>query len=187
MKITKLDINLNRQITLFEDSSKSLIDERSFYIELHNHIVSNQSIKGIEIEIPPMDIVCSGTEFFNAGKKFVGQGGIYFLYGEKRELLNIGSTFDLYDRIYKKLLGKNGGSKADYYFYHYYHSISLFLESNEYKRNVYEPYLINKLKSPLNYEYNYFDRSLYIELLKKEEEAAASSSSLFGYVSPTDY
>ncbi|WP_374934745.1 GIY-YIG nuclease family protein [Neobacillus driksii] len=181
MKITELDINILRQITLFGRKHPSYLDEESILLEeLHEYIVRKKSIKGIEIEIPSMDFTSATIDFFHNGKKYKGCGGIYFLYGEDGGLLNIGSTDDLYVRIYQKLIGKNGGSRADSYFCHYYKGVSLFCENNHHKRKVYEPYLINKLQPPLNDKYNYYNKSLYYELLKKEEEA---SSPFFGYKS----
>ncbi|MFB3168480.1 GIY-YIG nuclease family protein [Neobacillus sp. 179-C4.2 HS] len=181
MHIIKLDINIQRQITLFGGTHPFYLDEESILLEeLHEYIVRKKSIKGIEIEIPPMDFTSATIDLFNDGKQYKGCGGIYFLYGEDGGLLNIGSTDDLYVRIYQKLMGKNGGSKADFYFCNYYKGVSLFSENNHYKRKVYEPYLINKLQAPLNNQYNYYNKSLYYELLKKEEEA---SSPFFGYKS----
>lgn len=181
MNITKLDINIQRQITLFEGMYPSYLDEQIVLFEkLHDYIVRKKTIKGIEIEIPTSDFTSTHIEFFNKGKKYKDCGGIYFLYGEDGGILNIGSTDNLYVRIYQKLMGKNGGSRADFYFCDYYKRVSFFCENNHHKRKVYEPYLINKLQPPLNNQYNYYDKSLYKELLKKEE---AASSLFFGYKS----
>lgn len=186
MNITKLDINLNRQITLFGKIYPS--EERILLEELHDYIVRNKSIQGIDIEIPPMDFTGGIQDFLNKEKKYKYCGGIYFLYGEDGGLLNIGNTNDLHIRIYQKWLGKNGGSKADYYFSHYYSVVSLFCEESYYKRKLYEPYLINKLQPPLNDQYNYYNKSLYKELLKKEELASPSNTYIgYGYKSPQDY
>lgn len=141
---------------------------------MYNYIVEYKSIKGIDIEIPQMEIECSCSYFCTFYKRFKGKGGIYFLFDKNGNILNIGNTGDLFDRIYKKWNGKNGGSKADYYFCDYYHSVSLFCESDNIKRRLYEVYLINKLQPPLNYKFNYYDTNTYIETLKKEEEAAPS-------------
>ncbi|ATP40132.1 hypothetical protein CSE16_08745 [Solibacillus sp. R5-41] len=176
MNITISDINLNEQVSLFEDSLRPNWNDKYYLYEaLFNHIVEYKSIKGIDIEIPLMEIKCSCSYFSTYGKRFKGKGGIYFLFDKNGKLLNIGNTSDLYDRILKKWIGKNGGSKADYYFSDYYHSVALFCENDDMKRRLYEPYLINKLKPPLNKEFNYYDTSTYIETLKKEEEAARSS------------
>ena len=101
------------------------------------------------------------------------EGGVYFLYDKEKNLLNIGSAVNLYKRIREKSLGKNGGSKADYYFAKYYHSVSLFFEEDIWKRKLYEAYTINKLKPPLNDKFNYYDKSTYKETLAKEESEAA--------------
>ncbi|WOV88047.1 hypothetical protein QWT69_02690 [Sporosarcina oncorhynchi] len=186
MKITKLDINLNRQINLFERKYSS--EDRILFEELHDYIVRNKSIQGIDIEIPPMDFTGDIGYFVNKEKKYKYKGGINFLYGEDGGILNIGNTNDLYLRIYQKWIGKNGGSRADYYFSDYYRGVSLFCEESDYKRKLYEPYLINKLQPPLNDQYNYYNKSLYKELLKKEELASPSNHYMgFGYKSPNDY
>ncbi|MBO2535088.1 GIY-YIG nuclease family protein [Rummeliibacillus suwonensis] len=189
MNITKLDINLNRQITLFEGKHKNNKDEKSFLLEaIHDYIVKNKSIQGIDIEIPTMDFSGDIIEFFNEAKRYKVSGGIYFLFSEDRRILNIGSTTDLFGRIYQKLMGKNGGSKADYYFSGYYAYVSFFNENNYLKRRVYEPFLINKHQPPLNYQYNYYNKKIYYEILKKAEEASQSSIyGLFGYKGPHDY
>ena len=182
MKITlSEDINLNKQISLFEPSLKpNWVNEFGFYDALYNFIVENKSIKGIDIEIPPMEIKCSCTYFSNNGKSFKGKGGIYFLSDEEGKLLNIGNTSDLYDRVYKKWIGKNGGSKADYFFCDLYHNVSLFCESNSVKRRLYEVYLINKHQPPYNYQYNYYDKSTYIETLRRFEEKESKRSIWLG-------
>jgi len=175
MNITISDINLNEQISLFEGSLTPNWDDKYYLYEaLYNYIVEYKSIKGIDIEKPLMEIECSCSDFCTSGKRFKGKGGIYFLFDKNGNLLNIGNTSDLYDRIYKKWIGKNGGSKADYYFCDYYHSVSIFCESDSIKRRLYEVYLINKLQPPLNNKFNYYDTNTYIETLKKEEEAAPS-------------
>lgn len=97
-----------------------------------------------------MNFEGSLIDFFSKGKMHNGRGGIYFLYGKDGCLLNIGNTDNLYVIIYQKWVGKNGGSKADYYFCDYYEGIALFCEENFRRIAVYEPYLINKLQPPLN-------------------------------------
>lgn len=171
MNINRLE--LNKQLSLFESSAiPNWENKNELYNALYNYIKNNKSIKGIDIEIPAMEIECSCSKFTNIGNSFKGKGGIYFLFGKNGELLNIGNTSDLYGRICDKWIGKNGGSKADYYFHHYYHRVSLFCESDSIKRRLYEVYLINKLQPPLNKEFNYYNTSTYIETLKKEEGAA---------------
>ena len=189
MNITKLEIKINKQITLFGGEYQYYRDEESVLLEvLHDYIVKNKSIQGMDIEIPPMDFTGDTIDFFNEAKIYKGCGGIYCLYGEDGNLLNIGNTDDLFVRIYQKLIGKNGGSQADYYFCNYYNNVSFFCEDNYCKRKVYEPYLINKLQPPLNYQYNYYNRSLYKELLNKAKDSRPSSPyGLYGYKSPHDY
>lgn len=175
MNITISDINLNEQISLFEASLTPNWDDKYYlYEDLYNYIVEYKSIKGIDIEIPLMEIEWSCSYFSIYGKEFKGKGGIYFLFDKNRNILNIGNTSNLYDRINNKWIGKNGGSKVDYYFCDYYHSVSLFCESDSIKRRLYEVYLINKFQPPFNDKLNYYDKNTYIETLKKEEEAAPS-------------
>lgn len=169
MKIIKMDLSLNEQLSLFEQPISNQYDEQDLYNELYHYIIRTKSIIGLEIEIPSMDIKCSCLDFSNNGRKYKGKGGIYFLFGKKGELLNIGNTNDLYGRISDKWLGKNGGSEADFLFYHYYNNVSLFCEDDELKRRVYEAYLINKLKPPLNKKFNYYDTSIYDKTLEKEK------------------
>lgn len=175
MKITISDINLNEQISIFEESITSNSGyEYHFFEALYDYIIESKSIKGIEIEVPLMEFESSCSYFCTFGKEFKGVGGIYFLSDKNNKLLNIGSTSDLYDRIYKKWIGKNGGSKADYYFCDYYHNVSLFCEGDEVKRKLYEVYCINKFQPPLNKNFNYYDTSTYIKTLKTEEMKASS-------------
>jgi hypothetical protein len=89
------------------------------------------------------------------------KGGVYFLYNKLGELLNIGQTYALYIRIYRKWCGKTGGSIADEHFYRFYTKVKVIYIESEIDRKLCEIFFINKEKPPLNYQYAYYDTWVY--------------------------
>lgn len=175
MKINSFKIFLNKRNSLFEKlSACNWSNNYELYDALYMYIVRYKTIRNIDIDIPTVELECLCEDLWRYENWLKGKGGIYFLYDKENRLLNIGNTNDLYTRIQQKWMGKNYGSKADFYFAKYYYSVALFSEEDFYKRKLYEPYIINKLKPLLNDKFNYYDKSTYTRTLELEEKMAAA-------------
>lgn len=84
-------------------------------------------------------------------------------------LMNIGSSGRVSARVNEKIFGKNGGSRADFYLSGYYQRAMGFYTKSEIDSKLYEVFLINKYKPPLNKQLAYYDTLIYDEVIVYEE------------------
>lgn len=107
----------------------------------------------INIKIPKYDLSVSKDKLDQIPKK----SGVYFLFNKENELIYIGIAKDLNMRLYFHFHGKT----HTFLFIHIFHTCSMFFENDQTNRSIYELYLINDLKPPLNVKGNTEFKQIY--------------------------
>ncbi|MED4903974.1 GIY-YIG nuclease family protein [Parageobacillus thermoglucosidasius] len=80
--------------------------------------------------------------------------GVYVLFDEEKQPLYVGIAKDLRDRLYSHFKGYTHISA----YAHHFKSCSVIFEDDLLNRQIYELYLINTLKTPLNFLNNGWKR-----------------------------
>lgn len=114
------------------------------------------------IELPSLKI----SKLYNIQDVECKSGGIYFIYGEERNLLYIGKSSNISNRIKQHM---NGYSEIDYSVKDMYKYVEYTKLKCPVDREIYETYYINKLSPPLNRSKVYLYKSQYYKYAKKEE------------------
>lgn len=128
----------------------------------------------IIIEIPRDDICINVDDYANIP---AGMGGIYRFYGDSDNILYVGKTNDLKRRIKDHIESLTNTINLSHGFY----TVKCFYVDCPVERDIYETWLINKLKPPLNsqktYTYKtdrYSDKYKTDSMIKEKEEILRS-------------
>lgn len=104
------------------------------------------TIKIIEPECERLVVIENSDSAICIPKKC---GGIYKIYGEKYQLLYIGKSKNLHERVRNHLRGSDCVSKDVAHHFRYF---TYFIENDPVSRELYETHLINTLKPLFNWD-----------------------------------
>lgn len=117
----------------------------------------------INIEMPEWDLEVNYDELNTIPVK----EGIYVLYSEDDEALYTGKTSNLKNRVYSHFSGNSNTGALHYYFHH----AKMFFEENAMKRDIYETFVINYLKTEWNKSKCFtFETKAYKYRVKKKDK-----------------
>lgn len=111
--------------------------------------------------------------------KIPHSSGIYVFFDKENHPLYVGQAKDLNTRIY---LHFKGGSNTSF-FAHLFNQCKFFREDNQLNKDIYEMYLINTLKTPINLAKNYTKVN---EKPTKLPERKKSEKIMCNYIKPNN-
>ncbi|MGE6894575.1 GIY-YIG nuclease family protein [Priestia flexa] len=97
----------------------------------------------INVEIPEFDLEVTQGEY---KKITANKAGIYIMYDVDGNPMYVGQSIDLQLRVYSHFHGLTNTAGYHYYF----DTCKIFFEEDEINRDIYEIFLINTLKAPVN-------------------------------------
>lgn len=125
-----------------EDASLEQVDARQNIDSLKSENV------GVFVKEPVFDVKYLSVE--NLELISPKLAGIYFLYDDEKVLMYVGQTSALRERVQSHLKPKSYNVLKD--LIHNFKYVSYFICENPVERDIYETYLINKMKPKLNIE-----------------------------------
>lgn len=109
----------------------------------------------IHIEIPSVDISIEAKNYLELPKKM---SGLYLFYNEHGELMYIGKSSDIRSSVSQHMSGKGSGVNTNEVC-HNFKRVDYIMVECPMKREIYQTYMINTLKPPLNVDNVYTYRT----------------------------